>query len=57
LFVLFDVEIALLFPWAYALGRIDYWSIRSVLIFFYFNAWFCLWVEVEYTWLKLASYT
>jgi NADH:ubiquinone oxidoreductase subunit 3 (subunit A) len=35
LFVLFDVEIALLFPWVYALGRMDYWGIRSVLIFFF----------------------
>ena len=45
LFIIFDLEIAFLFPWAISLVRWFIWFLLYDVIFIYFNSWFHIRME------------
>ncbi len=42
LFIIFDLEIAFLFPWAISLEILGFLRFISMMIFYYTYSWFCL---------------
>ena len=51
LFIIFDLEIAFLFPWAISLGKIGFFGFVSMMIFL-----FILTIGFIYEWKKVALY-